>query len=76
MPVLVEDAAKVVTSVDVKPGGSVQPGDRRGQCTQWPGIGDSLVRPVGVTELLELAQSVEQCAWFQIRDANTFVTPR
>ena len=27
---------------------------------QWPGVGDSLVRPVGVAELLELVQSVEQ----------------
>jgi hypothetical protein len=32
----------------------------RGQCAQWPGVGDSLVRPVGIVELLELAQGVEQ----------------
>ena len=60
MPVFVEDAAEVVLSADVKPGGGVRLGDWRGQCLQWPGVGDSLVRPVGVIELLELAQGVEQ----------------
>jgi len=59
MSVLVEDAAEAVPSVDIEPGG-VWLGDRWGQCTQRPGVRDSLVRPVGVVELLELAQGVQQ----------------
>jgi len=39
---------------------AVSSGFGRGQCLQWPGVGDSLVRPVRVVELLELAQGVEQ----------------
>jgi len=58
MPVLVEDAAKAVASVDVEPGGGSRLGDRCGQCAQRPGVGDSLVRPMGVVKLLELAQGV------------------
>jgi hypothetical protein len=60
MPVLVEDAAEAVPSVDVKAGGGPGLGDWRGQRVQWPGVRDSLVRPVRVVELLELTQSVEQ----------------
>ena len=60
MSVLVEDAAEAVPSVDVEPGGGVRLGDRWGQCAQRPGVRDSLVRPVGVAELLELAQGVQQ----------------
>jgi hypothetical protein len=68
MPVLVEDAAEAVPSVDVKPGGGVRLGDGCRQCVQRPGVGDSLMGPVGVVELLELAQCVQQVrAWFQIR---------
>jgi hypothetical protein len=55
MPVLMEDAAEAAASVDVEAGSSGQLGDRRGQRTQWPGVGDSLARLVGVVELLELA---------------------
>ena len=60
MLVLVEDAAEAVPSVDVKPGGGVRLGDGWGQWAQWPGVGDSLMWPVGVVELLELAQCVQQ----------------
>jgi hypothetical protein len=60
MSVLMEDAAEAVASADVKAGGVVRFGDRRGQRVQWPGVGDSLVRPVGVVELLELAQGAQQ----------------
>jgi hypothetical protein len=34
MPVLVENAAEAIASVDVKPGGAVRLGDRLGQCAQ------------------------------------------
>ena len=60
MLVLVEDAAEAVPSADVEPGGGVRPGDRWGQWAQRPGVGDSLVRPVGVAGLLELAQGMQQ----------------
>ena len=60
MSVLMEDAAEAVASVYVKAGGGVRLGDRCGQRAQWPGVGDPLVRAVGVVELLELAQGVEQ----------------
>ena len=60
MPVLVEDATEAVPSVDVEPGGGVRPGDGRGQWAQRPGVGYSLVRPMGIVELLELTQSMQQ----------------
>ena len=59
MPVLVKDAAEAVASVDVKAGGGAGLWDWRGQRVQWPGVRDSLVRPMGVAELLELTQSVQ-----------------
>jgi phosphoserine phosphatase RsbU/P len=40
MPVLVEDAAEAVPSVDVKLGGGVRLGDGCRQCAQRPGVGD------------------------------------
>jgi hypothetical protein len=46
MLVLVEDAAEAVASVDVEAGGSVRPGDRRGQRTQRTGVRDSPMWPV------------------------------
>jgi hypothetical protein len=60
MPVLVEDATEAIASVDVKAGGGSRPGDRWGQREQRPGVGDSLMRPVGIVELLELAPRVQQ----------------
>jgi hypothetical protein len=51
MPVLVEDAAEAVPSLYLEAGG-VRPRDGRGQRVQWPGVGDSLVRPMGVVELI------------------------
>jgi len=60
MPVLVEDAPEAVASADMKVGGGGQFRDRRGQRVQWPGVRDSLMRPMGVVELLELTQSVQQ----------------
>ena len=60
MPVLVEDAAEAVTSVDVKAGDRVRPGGSVRAMGAVAGVADSLVRPVRVAELLELAQSVEQ----------------
>jgi hypothetical protein len=32
--------------------------ERHGQWLEWTGVGDALMRPVPVVELLELAQSV------------------
>ena len=60
MLVLVEDAAEAIASADVKAGGGGQFRDRCGQRAQWPGARDSLMWPVGVVELLELAQCVQQ----------------
>src|ERR1700749_3912961 len=60
MPVLVEDAAEAIASVYVEAAGGSRPGDRWGQREQRPGVRDSLVRPVGIVELLELAQGVQQ----------------
>lgn len=60
MPILVEDAAKTIASVDAEAGGGGRTGDRCGQCAQWPDVSDSLMRSVGVVELLELVQCVEQ----------------
>ena len=60
MPVLVKDTAEAVASADVKVGGGGQFWDWGGQRTQWPGVGYSLVRPMGIAELLELTQSVHQ----------------
>ena len=62
MPVLVEDAAETVASVDVKPGGGARLGDGCGQRAQWAAVADSLVWPVGVVELLELARARSSCA--------------
>lgn len=60
MLVFVEDASEAVVSVDVKPGGGDQFRVRRRQRAEWPGVADSLMRPVRVVELLEFAQGVEQ----------------
>ena len=60
MPVLMEDAAEAVPSVDVKSGGGVRFGDGCRQCAQRPGVRDSLMRPVRVVELLEHAQCLQQ----------------
>jgi hypothetical protein len=53
--VLAEDAAEAVTSVDVEVGEPVRVGDRFGQWDEWPGVGDALVRAVGVVEDFVLA---------------------
>ena len=55
MLVFVEDAAAAVTSVDVQVGEPVWIGDRFGQRGLGPGVGDALVRAVGVVEDLVLA---------------------
>jgi hypothetical protein len=60
MLVLVEDAAEAVASADVKGRAGVRMRDGRRQCLQRPVVGDALVGPVAVVELLELAQRVEQ----------------
>jgi hypothetical protein len=59
MPVLV-DATEAIASVYVEAAGGSRPGDRWGQREQRPGVRDSLVRPVGIVELLELAQGVQE----------------
>jgi hypothetical protein len=46
---------EAVTSVDVQVGELIRVGDRFGQWDEWPGVGDALVRPVGVVEDLVLA---------------------
>ena len=60
MLVFVEDAPETVVPVYVKAGVDVGRGRGRRQCLQRPGVGDSLVGPVAVIELLELAQGVQQ----------------
>jgi hypothetical protein len=66
MLVLMEDAAEAVASADVKTGGGVQFRHRCGQCAQWPGVGDSLMRPVRVVELLK-------CVCQNLRDGSELV---
>jgi len=58
--VLVENAAEVIGSSDVEAGCLVRIGDRRRQGVQRAGVRDALVGPVGVVELFELAQGMEQ----------------
>src|SRR5439155_24174004 len=53
--VLAENAAEAVTSMDVEVGEPVRVGDRFGQRGEWSGVGDALVRAVGVVEDLVLA---------------------
>ncbi|MFJ1847457.1 hypothetical protein [Streptomyces sp. NPDC088146] len=60
MSVLVENAAEAIAAADVEAGDLVRIGDRRGQWMQWAGIRDALMRPMGVVELFERAQGVEQ----------------
>ena len=60
MFVFVQDAAEAVASSDIEPGDLVGFGERRGQCAKRSGVGQTLVRPVLVVELLELAQGVQQ----------------
>jgi hypothetical protein len=60
MSVLVEDAAEAVASLYAEASVDVRQWDGWGQCAQWPGVRDALVRPVQVVELLKLAQSLDQ----------------
>jgi len=60
MLVFVENAAEAVRSVDVKPRGGVRLGDGWGQWAHRPGVGNSLLRPMGIVELLELTHCAEQ----------------
>jgi hypothetical protein len=53
--VLVEDAAKPVSSVDLQVGEATWTGDRLRQRREGSGIGDALVRAVVVVERLVLA---------------------
>src|SRR4051812_12617800 len=55
MFVLVEDAAEALVSSYVQLGDLVRIDDRRGQWMEWAGVGDALIRPVAVVEVLELA---------------------
>jgi len=58
MLVFVEDAAEAVASAGIKAGGGqFREGWR--QRVQWPGGRDALMRPLGVVEVLELAQGVQ-----------------
>jgi hypothetical protein len=60
MSVIVEDTAKALAPVYAEVDGNICRGGWCGQCTRRPGISDSLMRPVEIIELLELAQSVKQ----------------
>jgi hypothetical protein len=60
MSVLMEDAAESVVFSYVKAGDSPWIADRGRQWLQGAGVGDALVRPVLVVEVLELAQGVKQ----------------
>jgi hypothetical protein len=55
MVVLVEDAAKAVSSVDLEVGEATWISDRLRQRREGSGIGDALVGPMGVVERLVLA---------------------
>jgi hypothetical protein len=56
----VEDAAEALTSSYVQLRDLVGIGDRRGQWMQRAGVLDALMRPMAVTDVLELAHDVEQ----------------
>lgn len=58
--VLVEDAAQAVASSYVEAVDLLGIGDGCGEGVQWAGVGDALMRPMLVVELLELAESVEK----------------
>ena len=60
MFVLVQDAPKAITSMDVQVGDPMGVGDRFGRRGEWSGVRDALMRPVPVVEDLELAQGVHQ----------------
>jgi len=60
MLVLVEDAAEAVAPSYVEAGYLVRICDRDGQWAHRAGVGDALVRSMGVVELLELVQRVQQ----------------
>ncbi len=60
MSVCVEDAAEAIAASYVEAGDLLRIGDRWRQRVQRAGVGNALVRPVSVVELLELAQDAEQ----------------
>jgi hypothetical protein len=50
MFILVQDAVETITSADIEAGKPARFGDGFGQRLEWSGVGDALVRPVGVVE--------------------------
>ena len=60
MLVLVEDAAEAVAPSYVEAGYLVRICDRDGQWAHRAGVGDALVRSMGVVGLLELVQRVQR----------------
>ena len=54
MVVFVQCAAEAVASSDVQAGDLAGIGERFGQRAQWSGVGDALMRPMLVVEVLEL----------------------
>jgi hypothetical protein len=64
MSIFVEDAAEAITASYVEAGDLLRNGDRWRQRVQRAGVGDALVRPVPVVELLELL-SLNLPRWFR-----------
>lgn len=62
MSVLVEGAAEACASAYVEMSDLGWIGDRRGEWVQWSGVGDSLMRSMGVVEAFEFPEGVEQVA--------------
>jgi len=58
MLVLVQDAAEAVASSYVEPGDSAWIGERRA-AAKWARVGDALMEPVFVVELLELRATIQ-----------------
>jgi hypothetical protein len=59
MSVLVEDAAQACVSACVQMSVLRRIGDRWGQPAEWAGVGDALVRAMGVVEALEFPRGGE-----------------
>jgi hypothetical protein len=57
--VFIEDAAQTRVLADVETVDLGMVGDRRWQQSEWSGVGDALMGPVGVVEAFVLVECVE-----------------
>jgi hypothetical protein len=62
MSVLVEGATEAFALAYVETSDLHRIGDRCGEWVQWVGVGDALMRSVGVVEAFVLPEGVEQVA--------------